>query len=1485
MAIWQLNKRLLSILRLVIVLISILGILCMTIVVVLQTSWGQRKAAHWVSQEVSALLKMPAQVARVDLGFFEPIVISGIRLQDSLGRDALYADQLKAEVQLRSLFRERIQVSSLRLFKLKLLIDYSTEIGRTNIDPILRALEGDPTDSTSIELNLNSILLRDASIDYLVDGKTKEQIQEIGLKVDALQIAPNEVSAQLESLSFITRSGFKLQDLTSSVTLRGSKLSIQKLKAYLPSSYVHIPEAKLDVAQSGLSLLELVELKGLNLALKDLAPLYSPLADWQGDDLRLTAHIERRGHSFSLSNLEMSLANKAYLETFAQLQVDSLGIPVEFGLDIRKFLLDAKLLSLLPNYLPKIQKSALWDNLSSLGQISYLGKMVYQRSRYAHLEGRLLTDLGAWTTTAELDLDSTKLSKVKASLATSDFNMSPLLGPKFGRLQGNLLADLDFTKPSVYPQGSLQLQVKRFDWNNTIYRDAFADIEHLRSGRAKVSIGSREHSFPLSLSGNLVLQGKGIRDLDLLVRADDLPLAQWDKSLDHLSLDGRVKLSSLDLDKMTGDIDLSKLQINVQGKRLDLSNLRASLNTVDGERTLRLLAPWLKLDLIGAYRPKALFTDVLHTLSANVPILRPIILQKNVAPKTSRAHLNLQIDSIPQGISEILNLPVHLDHELRLSASLDAPLDSIHVEVNSSSIQLLKHHINDLSLRFNNRQLELRGNASFYGGTDLRGANLLLSAQDNVLSFVADLGRDSQGLEQGHIRLGASLSKADNKEIKRLKDLQVQLRVDPSKVRIHTNIWDIAPAKIAYVADALLVQGLSLSTEGRRLTMEGGFGTTTGLNTLRAEVENINLRYILEAVGVYFDLLDTDLTGVIEANLHQDHVVASAKVRSPHFYVNKVDVGATDLALKFSSQDLFIHINGLVNQAKGGRSLVDGWIKPAQGAGIDLRFDASDLDVSFVGTFMDSFLSKLEGRATGSARLHGLFEQGVTVSGEADIEQGLVGIRSLGTEYSFRHRLLLEDERIHLDGIQLYDDEGHSAKLRGYVGHQHFGNFDIQLQAEQLKSMKVLQTQSPKLMPAYGKAYATGSASMRGSEQRLLVEVDLISDKGTDVMLDFNAMTAGRDESLMRFVQLRPQTDTLHRDSLVAEAPKSTSIIDLNLRLNITPEAKLAMRLGDDNNSVLRGYAEGVLQISAPSGADPEVYGTLDVKGGEYVFNLQQLALKKFVLKPEGMVAFRGDATRANLKGLSAVYMLTANIADLDENISKLSQRTNIPVHCLLRLSGEVSNPEVRFGLELPGVDTEIERRVRSLLNSEDAITRQMIYLIALGRFYTNDNETRTTSTTNNWTSVASNAISEQLSSLLGGLSENIRLGTTIKTKSTAFDDTDIELNFSGSWLQNRLTINGNVGYHDNPYLNNRYLGEFEIEYKLKKPGSLRLKGYNRYNNMYQYLRQSLLRQGFGLLYRQRFDSLKDLLRPNRNLRDTTMTEQKIDSIRGTTEK
>jgi len=210
-------------------------------------------------------------------------------------------------------------------------------------------------------------------------------------------------------------------------------------------------------------------------------------------------------------------------------------------------------------------------------------------------------------------------------------------------------------------------------------------------------------------------------------------------------------------------------------------------------------------------------------------------------------------------------------------------------------------------------------------------------------------------------------------------------------------------------------------------------------------------------------------------------------------------------------------------------------------------------------------------------------------------------------------------------------------------------------------------------------------------------------------------------------------------------------------------------------------------------------------------------------------------------------------------------------------------SPEISFDLELPGSNEELERQVKSLVNTEDMMTRQIIYLLVLNKFYTPDyaNGYRGSE----FSAVASSAISQQLSGLLNSLTDKVQIGANIRASQDGFtNDTEMEMLLSSQLLNNRLLFNGNFGYKNNVNLNqNVFVGEFDLEYKLTKTGDIRLKAYNHANDMYQYLKQSLTTQGVGIIFKKDFTNVSDIFRRTRVLlpplrMDTTRTELKSDS-------
>ena len=92
------------------------------------------------------------------------------------------------------------------------------------------------------------------------------------------------------------------------------------------------------------------------------------------------------------------------------------------------------------------------------------------------------------------------------------------------------------------------------------------------------------------------------------------------------------------------------------------------------------------------------------------------------------------------------------------------------------------------------------------------------------------------------------------------------------------------------------------------------------------------------------------------------------------------------------------------------------------------------------------------------------------------------------------------------------------------------------------------------------------------------------------------------------------------------------------------------------------------------------------------------------------------------------------------------------------------------------------------------------------------------------------------------------------------FDDfAEYEGLLSGRLLNNRLLINGQFGYRDNPNATTSFIGDFDIRYLLFPNGNLAVKVYNQANDRY-FIKNSLNTQGVGLIMKKDFNGWRELL-------------------------
>ncbi len=687
------------------------------------------------------------------------------------------------------------------------------------------------------------------------------------------------------------------------------------------------------------------------------------------------------------------------------------------------------------------------------------------------------------------------------------------------------------------------------------------------------------------------------------------------------------------------------------------------------------------------------------------------------------------------------------------------------------------------------------------------------------------------------------------------------------------------PAKITVDGPKhIVIDGLNVHRDNQFVKIDGVAAEDED-STLVVDLRNFSLDYLFESLGIDKVMLGGDASGVFNGSalLSGNPILSTPGLNVTAISYNKVVLGDALVKSRWDGERRAVTLDAVINQSDGRQSVIDGAIFPLDES-LDITFNCDHVNVGFMQPYMEAFASDITGHASGRARLWGTFKY-IDLKGDVFADDLRLKVNFTNTYYTARDSVHFRPGLIDLNGITIRDAEGHTANLNGWVKHKFFKEPRFEFSLTDAHDF-LAYNETPRENPVwYGKIYGTGSASVKGWPGRVDISVDMATAPRSTFTFVLSDQEVADEYSFLTFRdkgKLSAQlTDTvlLQRDTSMDLVNRLRELVDahntdtpsdynISLQMRVTPDAQIVLVMDPVGGDRIRAYGSGHLRMDYGSANnDLKMYGTYTLDRGDYNFTLQDVIIKDFTIKNGSEIVFNGDPYGAQLN-IQAVYALNANLSDLDESFlqDKDLNRTNVPVHALMKVNGDIRQPEITFDLEFPTLTTDIYRKVRSIISTDDMMNRQIIYLLALNRFYTPEYMTSTTKG-NELVSVASSTISSQLSNMLGQISDNWNIAPTFRSDRGDFSDVEVDVALSSRLLNNRLLFNGNFGYRDNSLNANQFVGDFDLEYILDREGMWRLKAYNRYNDQNYYLRTATTTQGVGVVLKRDFDSFFSFLK------------------------
>ncbi len=1455
--------------------------------------------------ELCKLLGVDVEIGRVGIAPFSSITLRDVVVHDTDGKEALRVKKLGAGIDLMHLFRGDILVTYAELYDMAADIYRATPGSPLNIQPIIDNLKPkDPNKPpTRFDLAINTVVIRKSELHYNVldqpvtDRFNPSHIDVYDLQADVtLPRVSNKVTViDIRRLAFTAENGITVTSLSGKAEVTPSLISLTDLDISLPASRLKFGTFDLPLKS---------DWRSMPVDFKLMSPSHINPSDFSGFMPRLASldfpvalemHAEGTPRHLILNRLHVSLP-----ENILNLRAKGQAINLTEGMEAMSLALEQldlhaeapRIVELAGKVVAVPEK--LGDLLTALGSVD-LKAYGSGSLKAAEIAATLSTAAG------KLDLESrierNPSFSVSGTVFTEGINLGALM-PEVGPMH-DLGIDADVYYAAGNPQNrraALKGSIRNMVWHGYSYADISTDLE-LIGTEIKAMVDVDDPNLGMRLNGYATIP-PGESEINIagdiahfnpnalgLIR--NYPGYELDL---HLESD----LAGKNIDNVTGRIDLTDLNFsnpsNPQDPDLKLRQVSLSALTDTAGRHLEIASEVINGHIDGKFR----FATLIKSAKGILARINPEIFPRHEAEiplgdDTMTLSLVVEPDN---PVSRFIHLPVGIITPVTLNGSIDAPSATIDADIIAPYLQQKDKLIEGTALHISanglNRNLDFSAATILPTKAGPMTLNLVSTGRDGIHDTSVDWNV-SRKPNNGLLRFTTTFARDSL--------LSTTIRVNPGRIVFNDTVWTVAPSDITIANNRVKVNDFRISHRDQLVNIEGEASRDT-TSQLTLTLRDINLDYVFETLNIPNVSFGGDATGVFHASrlFSKTPRVFTDNLFVKNLSYNHCVMGDGHICSAWHPEGAGdITIDAVIDEPDGRHSYVNGSVHPTREL-LDFRFKADKAPVGFLQPFMEAFCDDISGYASGDAHLYGTFKL-LDMTGDVYGEDLAMHIGFTNTTYHTSDSVHIAPGRIEIDKVTITDDRGHTATLSGLLTHKDFKEPRFLFRVTDARDFLAYDMRENTEHPWFGKVFGTGSVTIAGEPGKVDINVDMATGEGTDFTFVLSDAEVAADYNFLTFRDKTPpelkkamsagQTDTVPeivralRERIRKANEEIPTAYAMTFNIDVTPAAKINLIMDPVGGDKIQATGSGNIRMSYDSSNEElKMYGTYTLNHGSYNFTLQDIIIKEFTIEDGSSISFHGDPYSAQLN-IRAYYALNANLSDLDESFlqDRELNRTNVPVHAVLNVTGDMRSPDIAFDLAFPTLTQDTYRKVRSIVSTEDMMNRQIIYLLALNRFYTPDYMNTTSG--NELVSVASSTISSQLSNILGQLSDKFSIAPSIRSDRGDFSDVEVDVALSSHLLNNRLLLNGNFGYRDKSLNDNSFIGDFDIEYLLNRSGSIRLKAYNRYNDQNYYLKSALTTQGVGIVFKRDFDNMFDFIRRLRRKKSATPADS-TDSITDT---
>jgi len=1314
-------------------------------------------------------------------------------------------------------------------------------------------------------INIEPALVNLANLKFFA---IQSQIENVNLRDDSLFL-------NIKKMRLKEQSGLDINHAVTKLSIIPGKIELDKMymrtdysefKDYLSlrfksmddfGDFINEVKIKTNVKESYFALLDIDYLTKLQELVR--------LQDSQMNELiKIDGEFRGTVNSIRGKNVKLELANYSIIEgSFSSRDITN---PEVTFLDVR---LD-KLITDMDEIARLVPQLKIPTEVKKLGNIRFNGNYTGFYNDFVFY-GELFSDVGY----ADADINVKLFDEpyYKGDLKIKEFELGNILNrtDQFGKISFDLKLDGTGISPETV-NADLDGQIYQFEVDGRNYQDIKLDgILDQRTFKGKFDI--KDEIINLAFDGYIDLNDS-IPKFAIDTNIDNIDLQQLNVVNEdfQMSANASLDMQGNDIDNFTGTIELTDVNIVMDGQTYPFDTIYLKAEEIDDERVVDIESEILDGNFKGQFSLRDIHYAVQNIITSYISYqLLPDSKQTN----DTYGYFDVDVKDLTQ-VKRFVDFPVDSLEGSHIEGYFNTITNNLNLVINSPKLVYGENSADSVYVRaFTNAgKLKVQSTIeNIYTLDSIRIENTKLDGliNNDTLQFVLNT---AQADAPNRVMLDGNLSV--------LKDT-LSLVINESDININNKEWFINSGRVKYLSrDYFLIENVELASEGQTIFINNS-PDDDGKSVATFEGENLKLEEILAIAGpgrynaagtLNGNIVVNDLLGIpaIEGAFKIDSLSYNDAYLGNFNFLGLKRPGTQilDTEIQLIDDENNLSAVGIIDYTSNEPTL-------------DFAVATESYSITFLEAIIGAHVENTRGTIIGNAVVNGKLTE-PEIEAELKLNNAGTKIKFLQTDYRADNQTLyVKGRKLIFPNMELLDEQDNTASVSGIFDLTNIDRPSLEILAN-TDYFQFLNTTKKDSDYFYGEAFGSGNIYVEGFLDDVEVYVNATSEKGTNIRLPLDADSEEEEATFYTFINNNVEADSLANDTAKYE-------LDLNLftffgDFDVTNDALVQIIFDEKAGDIIKSVGEGNLKMEVNTLGDFSMFGQYEITQGDYLFTMQNVINKKFVVKPGGQITWTGDPFSA-LLDVDAIYERKASPYDLvsdqamtSDDEAKAKQR--VPSRLNLQLRGDLLTPDIKMAVDVDRIgsgitDVIIQNRVNEINNSDAELNKQVFGLLVLNRFLPYNSASNATASDglssgiNTLSEYLSNQISNYLSDALSEFVDDVDFSyenyNAESDLGSEVNRNEFALGFGKKLLNDRLYINvgGNlqlgeeeaeqVGLQNSSVI----AGDFLIEYSLTADGKLKIKAYNQSD--YDIITKRYNKTGVGLSYQETFSDYGDLFR------------------------